>query len=105
MVEQSIAAASTPGVEKQLLGQASGDCVTTDVRVYYRSNLEEETAIDQTARCKHGRSTLTADTSSPTELQGHAIKNKDLLAASGAITLKGADSFDELEADEQAVGV
>jgi hypothetical protein len=38
------------------------------------------------------------------ELQGHAIKNKDLLAASGAITLKGADSLDELQEDEQAVG-
>jgi hypothetical protein len=37
------------------------------------------------------------------ELQGHAIKNKDLLVASGAISLKGADQFDELEADEQAV--
>lgn len=37
------------------------------------------------------------------ELQGHAIKNKDLLAASGAITLRGPESFDELEEDEQAV--
>jgi syntaxin 16 len=37
------------------------------------------------------------------ELQGHAIKNKDLLAASGAITLKGSDVLDELAEDEQAV--
>ena len=37
------------------------------------------------------------------ELQGHAIKNKDLLVASGAITLKGVDSIDELQEDEQAV--
>ncbi|KAK4684161.1 syntaxin 16, partial [Tremellales sp. Uapishka_1] len=37
------------------------------------------------------------------KLQGHAIKNKDLLAASGAITLKGADSLDELQEDEEAV--
>lgn len=38
-----------------------------------------------------------------TELQGHAIKNKDLLTASGAITLKGPESFEELEEDIQAV--
>lgn len=38
-----------------------------------------------------------------TELQGHAIKNKDLLTASGAITLKGPESFEELEEDVQAV--
>lgn len=37
------------------------------------------------------------------ELQGHAIKNKDLLAASGAITLNRAEGFDELQEDEQAV--
>ena len=37
------------------------------------------------------------------ELQGHAIKNKDLLAASGAITLNGSDVLDELQEDEQAV--
>lgn len=36
------------------------------------------------------------------KLQGHAIKNKDLLAASGAITLKGPESLDELEEDIQA---
>lgn len=40
----------------------------------------------------------------PAELQGHAIKNKDLLAASGAVTLKGPESLDELEEDVQAVG-
>ena len=38
----------------------------------------------------------------PEELQGHAIKNKDLLAASGAITLRGPDLYDDLEADELA---
>jgi syntaxin 16 len=37
------------------------------------------------------------------ELQGHAIKNKDLLAASGAIPIKGAEQFDELQEDVQAV--
>ena len=37
------------------------------------------------------------------ELQGHAIKNKDLLVASGAVSLRGPESFDELEEDEQAV--
>jgi hypothetical protein len=40
---------------------------------------------------------------SPPELQGHAIKNKDLLTASGAITLKGPESYEELEEDIQAV--
>lgn len=39
------------------------------------------------------------------ELQGHSIKNKDLLAASGAITLRGTDSYDALEEDEEAVSV
>ncbi|ODN79301.1 hypothetical protein L202_03313 [Cryptococcus amylolentus CBS 6039] len=37
------------------------------------------------------------------KLQGHAIKNKDLMVASGAITLKGSDVLDELQEDEQAV--
>lgn len=37
------------------------------------------------------------------ELQGHAIKNKDLLAASGAMPIKGAEQFDELQEDVQAV--
>ncbi|WVR07927.1 hypothetical protein IAU60_004970 [Kwoniella sp. DSM 27419] len=36
------------------------------------------------------------------KLQGHAIKNKDLMVASGAVTLKGSDLLDELEEDEQA---
>ncbi|WVQ84774.1 hypothetical protein IAT38_006931 [Cryptococcus sp. DSM 104549] len=36
------------------------------------------------------------------KLQGHAIKNKDLMVASGAITLKGTDVLDELQEDEQA---
>ncbi|BEJ14170.1 hypothetical protein CspHIS471_0313440 [Cutaneotrichosporon sp. HIS471] len=35
------------------------------------------------------------------KLQGHSIKNKDLLAASGAITLRGADSYDALAEDEE----
>lgn len=35
-------------------------------------------------------------------MQGHAIKNKDLLAASGAITLRGPDLYDDLEQDELA---
>lgn len=39
------------------------------------------------------------------ELQGHAIKNKDLLTASGAITLKGPESYEELEEDIQAVSL
>ena len=39
------------------------------------------------------------------ELQGHAIKNKDLLVASGALTLKGADMIDDLQEDELAVGL
>lgn len=43
------------------------------------------------------------DTDNQSELQGHAIKNKDLLTASGAITLKGPESFEELEEDIQAV--
>ncbi len=42
---------------------------------------------------------------SPVELQGHAIKNQDLLIASGAVTLKGTDSFAELEEDVEAVRV
>ncbi|KLT38400.1 t-SNARE [Cutaneotrichosporon oleaginosum] len=36
------------------------------------------------------------------KLQGHSIKNKDLLAASGAITLRGTDSYDALAEDEEA---
>ena len=52
-------------------------------------------------------SSVLADTSSSdelieAELQGHAIKNKDLLAASGAITLRGPDLYDDLEDDEIA---
>ena len=39
-----------------------------------------------------------------TALQGHANKNKDLLTASGAITLKGPELYDELQADIEAVG-
>lgn len=39
------------------------------------------------------------------ELQGHAIKNKDLLAASGAITLRGTDSYDALAEDEEDVSI
>ncbi|KAK8849831.1 hypothetical protein IAR55_005167 [Kwoniella newhampshirensis] len=36
------------------------------------------------------------------KLQGHAIKNKDLMVASGAMTLKGSDVLEELQEDEQA---
>lgn len=39
------------------------------------------------------------------QLQGHAIKNKDLLAASGALTLRGNDGLDELQEDLQAVSL
>jgi hypothetical protein len=39
----------------------------------------------------------------PTELQGHAIKNQDLLIASGALSLKGSDSLTALEEDVEAV--
>ncbi|GMK53495.1 hypothetical protein CspeluHIS016_0100810 [Cutaneotrichosporon spelunceum] len=35
------------------------------------------------------------------KLQGHSIKNKDLLVASGAITLRGTDSYDALAEDEE----
>jgi hypothetical protein len=37
------------------------------------------------------------------ELQGHAIKNQDLLIASGAISLKGSDGANAAEEDVQAV--
>lgn len=37
------------------------------------------------------------------ELQGHAIKNQDLLIASGAVSLKGSDSMKALEEDVEAV--
>ncbi|ORX37535.1 t-SNARE [Kockovaella imperatae] len=36
------------------------------------------------------------------KLQGHAIKNKDLLVASGAISLRGSDMIDDLQEDEHA---
>lgn len=36
------------------------------------------------------------------ELQGHAIKNQDLLIASGAISLKGSESMNALEDDVEA---
>jgi hypothetical protein len=36
-------------------------------------------------------------------LQGHANKNKGLMTASGAITLKGPEIYDELQADIDAV--
>jgi hypothetical protein len=38
-----------------------------------------------------------------TALQGHANKNKDLMTASGAITLRGPELYDELQADIEAV--
>jgi hypothetical protein len=37
------------------------------------------------------------------ELQGHAIKNQDILIASGAMALKGSDGMTDLEEDIQAV--
>jgi len=39
----------------------------------------------------------------PSELQGHAIKNQDLLIASGAISLKGSDGMTAVEEDVAAV--
>ena len=36
------------------------------------------------------------------EIQGHAIKNQDLLLASGAISLKGSDGMSEVDDDVQA---
>lgn len=36
-----------------------------------------------------------------TALQGHAIKNKDLLVASGAVTLKGSEGMSDLYEDVQ----
>lgn len=38
-----------------------------------------------------------------TELQGHQIKNKDLLAASGAISLRGNEGLESLAEDEAAI--
>jgi hypothetical protein len=40
--------------------------------------------------------------SSITELQGHAIKNQDLLIASGAISLKGAEGMNAVDDDVAA---
>lgn len=40
-----------------------------------------------------------------TELQGHAIKNKDLLAAAGVTKLRGTESWDALAEDEEAVSI
>src|SRR5260221_489509 len=37
------------------------------------------------------------------ELQGHAIKNQDLLIASGVISSKGIDKMTQVEEDMQAV--
>ena len=36
------------------------------------------------------------------ELQGHAIKNQDLLAASGAVSLKGSAGLSALDEDVEA---
>lgn len=41
-------------------------------------------------------------TSPHTELQGHAIKNQDLLAASGAVSLKGSAGMSALAEDMEA---
>ena len=37
-----------------------------------------------------------------TELQGHAIKNQDLLAAAGAVSLKGSAGMSALDEDMEA---
>ncbi len=37
------------------------------------------------------------------ELQGHAIKNQDLLVASGAISLKGSEGMTAVDEDVEAV--
>ena len=37
------------------------------------------------------------------ELQGHAIKNQDLLIASGAISLKGSEGMNAVDEDVEAV--
>ncbi len=36
------------------------------------------------------------------ELQGHAIKNQDLLVASGAISLQGSESWSAVDEDIEA---
>lgn len=38
----------------------------------------------------------------PPELQGHAIKNQDLLIASGTISLKGSDGMTAVDDDVAA---
>jgi hypothetical protein len=65
---------------------------------YVQENGEPAVGIPWSRECER-----VAKLTRIAELQGHAIKNKDLLAASGAITLRGPESFDELEEDEQAV--
>jgi hypothetical protein len=39
------------------------------------------------------------------ELQGHAIKNQDLMIASGAVSLKGSEGMSSLDDDVQAATV
>ena len=45
---------------------------------------------------------LTMLASCPAELQGHAIKNQDLLVASGAISLKGSEGLSAVDEDIEA---
>ena len=48
---------------------------------------------------------MTYINSSCSELQGHAIKNQDLLIASGTISLKGSEGMSAVDEDvEAAVG-
>ena len=49
---------------------------------------------------------MTYINSSCSELQGHAIKNQDLLIASGTISLKGSEGMSAVDEDvEAAVGL
>lgn len=43
-----------------------------------------------------------SDATCSTELQGHAIKNQDLLIASGAISLKGSEGLSAVDEDIEA---
>lgn len=45
---------------------------------------------------------MAADVASPKELQGHAIKNQDLLVASGAISLRGSEGLSAVDEDVEA---
>lgn len=45
---------------------------------------------------------MAADVASAKELQGHAIKNQDLLVASGAISLRGSEGLSAVDEDVEA---